>query len=70
MLSKNTTRGARHGQPELNAARLRNAQQVEERDGGRGGGRVWEGGREKALRLEEQRKPYALRTKLMIYEII
>lgn len=28
MLSKNTTRGARHGQPELNAARLRNAQQV------------------------------------------
>jgi len=27
MLSKNTTRGAR-GQPELNAARLRNAQQV------------------------------------------
>lgn len=33
MLSKNTTRGARHGQPELNAARLRNAQQVKERDG-------------------------------------
>lgn len=40
MLSKNTTRGARHGQPELNAARLRNAQQVEEGDEGRGGGRV------------------------------
>lgn len=39
MLSKNTTRGARHGQPELNAARLRNAQQVEEGDEGRGGGR-------------------------------
>lgn len=36
MLSKNTTRGARHGQPELNAARLRNAQQVKERERGRG----------------------------------
>lgn len=30
-----------------------------------------EGSREeKVLQLEEQRKPYALRTKLMIYEII
>lgn len=66
MLSKNTTRGARHGQPELNAARLRNAQQVEKREMERGAEeeceRETEGGREKALKLEEQRKPYALRT--------
>lgn len=48
MLSKNTTRGARHGQPELNAARLRNAQQVEKRE--------MEGGQKEGCEREAERR--------------
>lgn len=69
MLSKNTTRGARHGQPELNAARLRNAQQVGEGDERGGRGRCEREGRAGAAAVGAKR---ALRAayKLMIYEII
>jgi len=58
MLSKNTTRGAR-GQPELNAARLRNAQQVGHKLVVRGGVEAGVSGKEEwqTDRLKQQASP-------------